>query len=380
MIKLYAALVGFGFAANVAGLTGLSLYVEPFAGDLTRIGGYLETEFGETAPQRQFDRNYYRYTRDYGDLLDGSFDVVVFGDSFSAQVQSRAGWQNFFHDLTGLSIVTYHHDGIAQLDAYVQSDAFQTAPPRLLVVQNVERNARWRLGGFPGTCQAAEPATTLPPDAPIELAPQNLETTAVYRTTQHTSLIAGLNDAARLVMLNLKFGVLPSLSGVREAELDRGDLFSSVRNDRLLYYAADEAKYRLGADDRQALSCSLLNMQAAVEANGYTTFILMVAPDKLSVYRRYLASQTLGVSPIYRAVRDTEGLRYVDLLAAFDAALDDPATVDLYMPNDTHWSSAGASIAAAELADYVVAHLPHEIQGTGRDTVWRDADVGVPTD
>ena len=380
MIKLYAALIGLGFAVNVAGLAGLSFRVEPFAGDLTRIGGYLETEFGETAAQRRFDRNYYQYTRDYGDLVDGSFDVVVFGDSFSAQVQSRAGWQNFFYDLTGLSIITYHHDGIGQLDAYVQSDAFRTAPPRLLVVQNVERNARWRLGGFSGACRTAASAATLPLDAPIELAPQNLETTAVYRPTRHPSLIAGLNDAARLVMLNLKFGVLPFLSGVREVQLDRDSLFSSARSDRLLYYATDEAKYRLGAGDRQALACSLLNMQAAVEANGYTTFILMVAPDKLSVYRRYLASRTLGVSPVYRAVRDTEGLRHVDLLAAFDLALDDPAIVDLYMPNDTHWSSAGASIAAAELAEYLAIHLPHEIEGPDRNTVWQDTDSPVLTD
>jgi hypothetical protein len=68
----------------------------------------------------------------------------------------------------------------------------------------------------------------------------------------------------------------------------------------------------------------------------------MVVPDKLTVYTPFLPDRLFaGVSHLDR-LADAKTLNLVRL----DQALDPRRQVDLYLPNDTHWSGSGYAIAA----------------------------------
>jgi len=83
-------------------------------------------------------------------------------------------------------------------------------------------------------------------------------------------------------------------------------------------------------------------MQARVEANGKTLFLAMVAPDKLTTYGPFLAAKAFrGISRL-DLLADYPALN----LVRFDRDFDPAAHVDLYLPNDTHWSTTGHRLAA----------------------------------
>src|SRR5690606_18647508 len=109
--KHFAALFLAVYAALTLSVLGLAAWLEPFEGDLTRIGGKSENRYGWNAPQAVFPRNLGRYWAPGGQAYAGE-DVVVFGDSFSHMGRGDGrnfGWQNFFIAATGHSLLTFNH-------------------------------------------------------------------------------------------------------------------------------------------------------------------------------------------------------------------------------------------------------------------------------
>ena len=125
-------------------------------------------------------------------------------------------------------------------------------------------------------------------------------------------------------------------------EMTEDGLFSSRHDRGLLVYAEDFNKLGWRSADWDAAICDLVRLQDRVQANGRTAFLAMVVPDKLTVYTPFLPE------------RRYDGLSHLDWLAdaatlnlvRLDGALDPRRHVDLYLPDDTHWSSAGYDIAA----------------------------------
>jgi len=129
--------------------------------------------------------------------------------------------------------------------------------------------------------------------------------------------------------------------------------FSSVNKRSMLVYKDDFRKIEWWRDmGLREMGCRIERMRNQVEANGHTRFVLMVAPDKLTAYADF--------------IRDKE-LRNISLLSELASHL--PEVVprldltlvsairrreqDVYMPNDTHWSSTGYQIAAETLLDFL---------------------------
>jgi hypothetical protein len=135
--------------------------------------------------------------------------------------------------------------------------------------------------------------------------------------------------------------------------LTRADLFSSRTADQLLVY--DDELRKVQFTTSEALDqayCTLIDAQNRVQSNGHTRFLFMAAPDKATAYADYLADAELRqVSPLPEFYKRS-GLNQVALVERFRQAIQ-CGIKDVYMPNDTHWSSA----THGTVADAVVGAL-----------------------
>src|SRR3954453_22419726 len=100
-------------------VTGFGLYgrhFEPLTGDLTRIGWFSENEFGWRGEQQRFAPPLAPAA-----TLDGSYDIVAVGDSFTAEEYNPGiTWPHFLARDTGLRIGVFD-SGIDSLDSVLAS-------------------------------------------------------------------------------------------------------------------------------------------------------------------------------------------------------------------------------------------------------------------
>ena len=84
------------------------LYLDPPMGDITRMSGYSENNFGWNAPQKVFDKQ----ANPLQNVYDHYVDVFVVGDSFSfggVLQMMNYPWQSYFTANTGLTVSTLSH-------------------------------------------------------------------------------------------------------------------------------------------------------------------------------------------------------------------------------------------------------------------------------
>jgi hypothetical protein len=134
-------------------------------------------------------------------------------------------------------------------------------------------------------------------------------------------------------------------SDTLRASLARGDLFSNRVSTEVLLYRKDFAKSDWTSVDLDRIRCGYANLARQFETNGMTRFVTALAPDKSSAYRAWVAEYD-----------DIPSSRLSDLLSRFpvpDAKLDRAISLaiangdrDVYLPDDTHWGSAGHKLVA----------------------------------
>jgi hypothetical protein len=338
MYRLYNTLL-IGIAVVCA--IGFGLYgriIEPLTGDLTRIGWYSENEFGWRLPQHRFQP----LVAAIGDL-GGKADIIAYGDSFTAESAHNPGvtWPHFLARDTGLAIGIVDR-GTVSIDELLGSAAWRDHPPPVLIYELVERSLipeHGHSGAPAGGCGARIPT----PAVGFDIAPLPIEPIAVARPRTHRWDEFPAAYAINFVAQNAWRAIVghETTNAVR-LELARAGLFSSASDRSLLVYGTDFNKQGWTTAEWRAAACDLARLQDRVQANGRTVFVAMIVPDKLSVYARFL---------LYR---DFDRLSQLSRLAAIPslnlvplaAALDPVAQVDLYLPDDTHWSTATQAMAA----------------------------------
>lgn len=338
---------------------GLALYgrsFEPLTGDLTRIGWRSENDFGWTRPEERFEP----LAAALG-TLDAHYDVVAIGDSFTGESPWHPGttWPHYLARDTGLDVAIFDSDDdmIGQLLA---SERFRSNPPALVVYEIVERSLvpsqRTRPGEDCPTAMA-EPKVTLAPGPPT--APP----VPVTRPTARAWNDWPASYAAAYLTQNLRRWVMGrETTNSVELDLTRGGLFSSRADRELLVYGEDFNKLDWTEADWRGAACSLLRLQARVEANGKTLFLAMVAPDKLTTYGPFLAAEKFRTISHLDLLAEYPALN----LVRFDRDFDPASHVDLYQPNDTHWSTEGHRLAARLVERLLIAKgaLPPSVAAT----------------
>ena len=332
------------FSASLA--AALALYgrsLQPLSGDLTRIGWRTENDFGWTAPKEHFEP-----LAAAPGTLDAHYDVVAIGDSFTGESPWHPGttWPHYLAHDTGLKVAIFDSDD-DMIGRLLASDGFKSDPPAVVIYEIVERNL------VPDHRSSAGDACPETPDPAVVLAP-GLPTASpvpVARSTARAWADWPAAYAAAYLTQNLRRWVMGhETTNSVELDLTRGGLFSSRADRELLVYGEDFNKLGWTEADWRGAACNLLRLQARVEANGRTLFLAMVAPDKLTAYGPFLAAGKF------------RNISHLDLLAQypalnlvrFDQGFDPTAHVDLYLPNDTHWSTVGHRLAARRVERLLV--------------------------
>ena len=127
--------------------------------------------------------------------------------------------------------------------------------------------------------------------------------------------------------------------------------FSNRRNDRLLYYANDDSKQEWNMQEIQHAVANILRIQREVERSG-KRFILIVAPDKSSAYQNcLLLSNETKYTQNINDILIASGVHAPNLLTPFKQNIN--TIIDLYDPDNTHWSEAGYILAGNEISKYL---------------------------
>ena len=136
----------------------LSFYMEPISNELTRMGGYLENDYGWNSPQEHFIQPLFKKAYSIEDYQQ-YYDVVVVGDSFSEN--ESHGWLNYFSNRSGLTVISFNMISVA-LDEVINSPIYQEKPPKLFIYQSVERNVISRHGSCASNNSSITKKFTIP--------------------------------------------------------------------------------------------------------------------------------------------------------------------------------------------------------------------------
>jgi hypothetical protein len=331
-------------------MLALALWQQPLRGDLTRPGGYAEDRYGWNEPQERFVPPL--ASTEY----DRPYDIVVFGDSFSSnptgQTNPGAYWTNYLAQRTGMSLVTLSRWNMTLSDL-LRHPVFVASPPRQLILESVERylvrdfiiEVDRRMGRFGSDCSPADQdLPPLPEFRPVSAVPVPW----TRDTRPEVDFDQAANFAWKAVRRNF-FNV--DTTRVVRLGLVRADLLSSQASDQLLVYDDDILKVNhAGPGSVDAIYCTMIAIQNRIQGNGRTRFLFMAAPDKVTAYADYLDDPELRHISLLPELYRRPGLNQVRLVERFRRAMR-CGMKDIYLPNDTHWGSAGHRIVAEAVAD-----------------------------
>jgi hypothetical protein len=328
----------------LAFFVGFSLLQDPVKGDLTRVGGYSENDFGWNAAHKRFHPPLVSYG------YDRPHDIVIVGDSYSAwapdqQTDPGAYWTNHLAQRSGLAVavVNVHHMTVRAL---IEHPVFTARPPRLLILQIVERYIprnlvtevhQWAGSGFDG-CPVPGPSPRVELARPLAAAPLPWK--------RDTSVEFNFARAVDVLWESTRRRLdAAAPTRAHDLPLSNGALFSSVASDRLLVYDEEFEDADWPPERIAAMRCRLRAIQAAVEANGRTAFLFVAPPNKLTVYAEHVSDPRFrNISKLDEIAADPH-LNQVRLLEPMREAVRCGA-VDLYLPNDTHLGTPGHELVA----------------------------------
>jgi hypothetical protein len=320
-------------------LIGLRFYLEPLEGDLTRIGSYKESDYGWNKPLLVSPNETVSYAR-YPNQNSAYYPVVVLGDSFSNfRGRRNFGWQQLLSDYSGLDSVTYDRKKV-RIEDFIESEHYNKQPPALLIFQFVERKLGYMASLAPANCPAAQ--------SPV-IAPLLVET-AIKSTDfglyNRPEGLASLGEAIYFLFNRVSFK-----RKVRINNLTRDDLFSSKFSSQLLWFYKDLEKFQLEDAELKKVGCYLSYLQNRVQSNGRTRFLIMISPDKTTIYRRYFENTSFETRDMIGLVARS-GLNLLRLDHSLSRAADN-GVKDIYLPNDTHWGFVGNDLAAKSVIDFL---------------------------
>lgn len=369
--RTYGLALAIAGLAVTLGLMAFALWLIPVtgmtkvgAGDLTRVGWFSNNNYGNRTPQLVFQPPLFAVK----DSPDRHHDVVIVGDSFA--MDPEKSWPNYLA-ARGLSVLVIPvtedlskenttADVERQIRALLETPAFKEHPPGVFVFESIERFLRRRLVNDGAPCVDETSAQPPEPNAPEGTLPQpptlGYATPPAHRLEQMHLPPAGRYDEEQLtyardfLVKNVRrmFGWQ---GDGREFAL-RTPRFSSRKPDHLLVVAQDLRKKTWTEQDVDQMRCQLLKLQEAVQANGRTLFVALPIPDKLSAYHADLVDRNLPAGIVERI--DDPRLNRPKVEKPIRAAIE-AGEIDVYLPNDTHFSTRGHAVTAETVLDFIEA-------------------------
>ncbi len=313
------------FIVPVVIYLALAFYIKKPENILTRMGQWSEQDY---RPQKSEPVIHVQANG----IQDLNPDVLVLGDSFSRWNY----WQSILSERTGLKHQSYHFSDVGCVENWIEW-LIANASPSLKIVM-IERIEEGYLETFlyNFTCTIGE------------IEPKMFKIEDHQTSPQKKALAPAFDsDYLYLTALNtLSLSLNPEGSfyngKVYNQPLKRHDLFSNRRSDRLLSIFLDAVKNGEDWNSEQfnQASQNILNMKTRLASQGIE-LIIIVVPDKTSVYEDFIATTPVVSSKVHAITVSlhTYGILTIDLLTYFKQVRDE--IIDLYNPNDLHLSIAG---------------------------------------
>ncbi len=319
---------------------------QPLTGDLTRIGGYTENEYGWNSPQQEFSKIFFHTISDISEYRS-YYDVLVLGDSFTF-LERKKSWLNFFANSSGLQIAAFNQVNFSLKDI-IESPGFQDYPPQLLIYETVERGVINNLL-FQDLDDSHSPALTKNPVLHVAIRPLHKETKTIHRNLRHPDLETMISESSSFLVTSLKRDVLGITKSIEYRLQGQSQLFSNIKDHSLLVSTRDLEKTGVKEQSIQSTAERLIRARNMTSQNGKTTFLPLIIPDKLSIYQQFVQIDINEYKALIPWIND-----YVTLVRTDIPLLEAVANriTDLYMPNDTHTGSRGNRIIAEVVLNWI---------------------------
>ena len=268
------------------------LWVEPYHGDLCRIGGYRENDYGWNLPQKRFKDCHYTIGKNLSDY-DRYYDIVTIGDSFS--VNEKQSWQNHLALTTGAKILTFHRRSVTA-SSLLQHEQFIKKPPKVFIFEVVEHGIQTALFDIPIDLNFSQQqnAVSFEPFDRLNLNyDKHIE--SFERDCTHNF---SMESALHFIKTNLKqlFG---SRHKAKSYMLNSDQkIFSNNKENEALFFHFDNLKLSISPNEWAIIEKRFASLQYQTQANGKTRFLAMIAPDKTTAYADFIED----INPKYKSV------------------------------------------------------------------------------
>lgn len=356
-----------------------SLFVLPFVGlyfyaiqgwnlkdgNLTRSGYYFDNPYpkSEMLEEHGLGKYYYETTL-YHQPDTAAFEVLIFGDSFSRNIDSYANYMGRKAGpgkILSFRLSELGKNPIETVDLLSRGDFFDSVKVPLVIIESIEMSiaSRGRDPLPPITRNYASLMDRLEADAERygaepPLMPENGRPPFFAKETLMVPLLH----------FYIKYmGGNRNLTAMREVQLTRNDLFDSRRNlNRLLYYRQDADENNLNSNRELVLqSHRRLNAIAdRLRAKGVRLIFLPV-PNKSTAYEPWVApSEGMHHSEYYEIAATIDSNRFVTVpaLRVLRNAID--SVPSFYYWDDTHWSPRGSEVMGEYIYDSIVRPMLDE--------------------
>ncbi len=330
-------------------LFSLALFMRPVEGNLTRLGGYLSNNFNVNDERKVFKEPLYKLAKKIDDY-DRYYDVVVIGDSFSRNLKN--GWQNFLVNKTDISLITFDIQKISPSEI-LSSPMFHKMPPRVFIYESIEY-AIWLRNSYCPARNLSEINSNEMVVQPVLVSPILASLVNLPPSKQsYQEAKLDFDAAANYMYKSLFRNILNfNVTKVRDYQLMSNDLFSNKNSSTILFHYKNFDKSKITDKNIEISTCSLLNLQDAVQANKKTSFLFFPVPDKLSAYSHVLQDKSFKeLSIIHKFEGNDLNMLRVDRYISDKVSA---GVVDLYLPDDTHWSYKGYDMASIAVCEYLL--------------------------
>jgi hypothetical protein len=308
-------------------------FLQPLSGDLTRLGLLPEQAFGWNTPQPTIGGRSATVEK----LEDA--EILVIGDSFSIS----GVWQAYAFPPERKYITLRLGRICRDYPGYIASLG---KPPKTLIIEVVERNARdvLTVDCAESLLKTVDGKQELRSGGPRVLAHRNGDDP--QPSDRQKNIIDG-TFGYKYVLGSALYYLFP---GVQHRPGSDGGVWIKKVDDgcRLFSHAECEFSLFLGHDfTRPRLGENFKSSKLAIVKTSAERVLVIVVPDKSSVYLES-RDQALRKDEALRALGRELAIEIVPLHATFNDAKF--RIKDLYSPNNTHLSTAGYRELATQLA------------------------------
>ena len=344
--KFYNRILISVFAILFVIITIFVVWIDPYHGDLCRIGGYRENDYGWNKPQKKFKDCHYTIGTNLSDY-DQYYDVVTIGDSFS--LNEKQGWQNHLALSTGSKVLTFHRRSV-NASSLLNHHQFLKTPPKFFIFQVVENGIQTALFDIPldvDLLQKQEVARTKPfkqnkvnYDDLVESFSRDIDRKPSMDTALHyikTNLKQSLGSRLKAKSYKLKPDVV---------------MFSNNKPNEALFFHLDELKLSISDEEWAIIEKRFATLQYQVQSNEKTKFLAMIAPDKTTTYAHFIKGLPEKYRGAIECMPKNHYVNWINLEEKFKANLLSQNPIkDLYLPNDTHWGYEGYKLVGNFISD-----------------------------